>query len=94
MRRIAIRAAVIGGGVLAARALGPRLHARMLVACEGMFEQMPEDFPPKKMMAGIEEIRATTTRTLELLQERTQVESGRPQEPLWTPPEELEVVHP
>jgi hypothetical protein len=93
MRRIAIRAAVIGGVMLTARALGPRLHARMLAACEGMFEQMPKDFPPKKMMAGIEEIRATTARVLELLQERTQAESSGPQEPLWTRPGELEVVH-
>ena len=44
MRRIAIRAAVIGGVVVAARVLAPKLHARMLATCEGMFEHMPEDF--------------------------------------------------
>jgi hypothetical protein len=92
MRRIAISAAVIGGVVLAARALAPKLHARMLAACKGMFEQMPEDFPPKRMMGGIEEIRANTTRILELLEERTQAEKPKPhEEPLWTA-EEVEKV--
>ena len=70
MRQIAISAAVIGGVVVAARILAPKLHTRMLATCEGMFEQMPEDFPPKRMMGGIEEIRANTTRMLELLEER------------------------
>ncbi len=79
MRRIVVSAAVIGGVVVAVRVLAPKLHTRMLAACEGMFEQMPEDFPPKRMMGGIEEIRANTTRILELLEERTQVEETKPQ---------------
>jgi hypothetical protein len=78
MRRIAINAAVIGGLVVAARALAPKLHARMLAACQGMFEQMPEDFPPKRMLVGIEEIRANTARTLEVLEERTQAGEAEP----------------
>ena len=93
MRRLVIAAALIGGGVFAVRALAPRLHARMLAACKGMFEQMPDDFPPKRMMGGIEEIRANTTRVLELLEERTQAEDAKPQEePLWTTTEEVEMV--
>ena len=68
MRRIVIAAALVGGIVIAARQLAPRLHARMLAACKGMFEQMPDDFPPKRMLVGIEEIRANTTRTLEHLE--------------------------
>ena len=71
MRRIAISVALIGGIVIAARTLTPKLHERMMAACQGMFEQMPEDFPPKRMLGGIEEIRANTARTLELLEERT-----------------------
>jgi hypothetical protein len=67
-----ISAAVIGGVVVAARVLAPKLHARMMAACKGMFERMPEDFPPKRMMGGIEEIRANTARTLELLEQRTE----------------------
>jgi hypothetical protein len=68
MRRIAISAALIGGVVVAARVLAPKLHARMMAACEEMFEQMPEDFPPKRMMGAIEEIRENTARTLALLE--------------------------
>ena len=93
MRRIAISAAVVGGVVVAARALAPKLHARMLAACKGMFEHMPDDFPPKRVMGGIEEIRANTTRILELLEERTQAEEAKQQEePLWTTAEEVEEV--
>jgi len=57
-----------------------------------MFEHMPEDFPPKRMMGGIEEIRANTTRILELLEERTQVETKPQEEPPWTTAEEVEMV--
>ena len=78
MRRIAIGAAVIGGVVVAARVLTPKLHARMLATCKAMFGQMPEDFPPKRMMGGIEEIRANTARTLALLEERTQAGEAEP----------------
>ena len=81
MRRIAISAAVIGGVVVAARVLAPKLHARMLATCEGMFEQMPEDFPPKRMMGGIEEIRGNTTRILKLLEEGTRAQPKPQEEP-------------
>jgi hypothetical protein len=68
MGRKAIGVAFAGVGVLAARALGPRLHARLMAGCERMFEQMPDTFPPKRMMRGIEEIRANSARTLALLE--------------------------
>ncbi len=72
MRRIATAAALTGVGVLVARAVVPKLklHERGMAGCERMFQQMPEDFPPKRMMRGIEEIRANTARTLELVEER------------------------
>ena len=93
MRRIVIGAAVIGGVVVAARALAPRLHARMLATCKGMFEQMPEDFPPKRMMGGIEEIRANTTRMLELLDQRRQAATTEPLEDAFSATNgEVEVV--
>ena len=92
MRRIAISAGVIGGVVVAARVLAPKLHARMLATCEGMFEQMPEDFPPKRMMGGIEEIRANTTRILKLLEERTRTQPKPQEEPPRTTAEEVEMV--
>jgi hypothetical protein len=77
MRRIAIGAALTGVGVLVVRALAPRLHARLLAACERMFEEMPDTFPPKRMMRGIEEISANSARTLELLEERTRAGRAR-----------------
>lgn len=92
MRRIAISAAVIGGVVVAARVLAPKLHARMLATCEGMFEHMPEDFPPKRMLGGIEEIRANTTRILELLDERSRAQPESQEEAPWTTAEEVEMV--
>ena len=72
MRRRAIGVALAGVGVLAARALAPRLHARLMAGCERMFEQMPSGFPPKRMLQGIEEIRANSARTLALLEAREQ----------------------
>ena len=72
MRRIATVGVLAGVGVLVVRAVLPKLklHERAMAACEGMFEQMPEDFPPKRMMSGIEEIRENSARTLQLLEER------------------------
>lgn len=78
MRRIAIGAALTGVGVLVARTLAPKLHARLLAGCERMFERMPEEFPPKRVMRGIEEIRANTARILDLLEERKQTGRAEP----------------
>ena len=72
MRWGAIGVALTGAGVLVARALAPKLHARLVAGCERMFEQMPDTFPPKRMLRGIEEIRATSARTLALLEAREQ----------------------
>ena len=92
MRRIAIRAAVVGGVVVAARVLAPKLHARMLATCKGMFEHMPEDFPPKRMMSGIEQTHANTTRILELLDERSRTQPKPQEEPPWATTEDVEIV--
>lgn len=72
MRRRAIGVALAGVGVLAVRAFAPRLHARLMAGCERMFEQMPDEFPPKRILRGIEEIRANSARTLALLEAREQ----------------------
>jgi hypothetical protein len=68
MRRIVIVGALVGFGVLVVRLRAPKLHERVMAHCEGMFERMPDTFPPKKMMRGIEDIRVKTTRILELLE--------------------------
>jgi hypothetical protein len=69
MRRFAIGAVFTAAGVVMVRPLAAKLHARLLAACERMFDQAPEQFPPKRILRGIEEIRANTARTLELLEE-------------------------
>ena len=70
MRRIAIIGALAGVGILILRSRMPKLQERMMAHCEGMFERMPDTFPPKKIMRGIEEIRATTARIEQLLEVR------------------------
>jgi hypothetical protein len=76
MRRRVLGGVLAGVGVVVARALAPKLHARLTAGCERMFEQMPETFPPKRMLRGIEEIRASSARTLALLEVRER-EQGR-----------------
>lgn len=73
MRRIVIVGAFVGVGILIVRARVPKLHDRLVARCEAMFERMPDTFPPKTMMRGIEETRVTTGRILELLETRTKV---------------------
>ena len=68
MRRIAFGATLACVGVLVVRSLAPRVHARLSATCERMFEEMPDSFPPKRMLRGIEEISANSARTLELLE--------------------------
>jgi hypothetical protein len=68
MRRLVIVAALVGGGLLIARVT--KLHQRLMARCEAMFERMPDTFPPKRMMQGIEEIRVNTARILESVEPR------------------------
>ncbi len=69
MRRIVIGAALTGVGVLILRGLRPKLRERFREAFGRMFEQMPDDSPPKRMMQSVEQIRQKTARILELLEE-------------------------
>ena len=74
LRRTATALALAVVAVSVARRLAPKLHARLLVRCERMFDQMPDEFPPKRMLRGIEELRADSARALELLEKH---ERGR-----------------
>ena len=78
MRRILIMGALAGVGFLIVRAIAPKLRDRLMARCEAMFEQMPDDFPPKRMMRGIEETRVNTARIAELLEARND-ETDEPQ---------------
>jgi hypothetical protein len=51
---------------------GPALGRRAMTKCQEMFDRMPEEFPPKRMMRGIEGIREQNSRILrDLDEERT-----------------------
>lgn len=68
MRRMAIIGGVVGVVVLVVRSRGAKLHERVMANYEAMFDRMPDTFPPKRMMLGIDEIRDKTDRILALLQ--------------------------
>ena len=78
MRRIVIVGALVGAGILVARAFGPKLHERLMARCEGMFERMPDTFPPKRMMNGIDEVRRSTARIVDLLEAKDEPNPSSP----------------
>jgi hypothetical protein len=73
MKRILIVGAFATIAFLILRPRVSKLRERLEARCEGMVEQMPDTFPPKRAMNGTEEIRVTTGRILELLETRTKV---------------------
>ncbi len=67
---------VVGSGMvvvfrmLAQSGMGrPALAERMSAKCERMLAGMPASFPPNRMMADLETVKARTARILELLEE-------------------------
>ena len=71
MKRMLIGAASLVALLAGLRFFGPALGKRATRKCEEMFDRLPEDFPPKRMMLTIEEVRAQNTRILR------QIEEGR-----------------
>ena len=69
MKRIVIGAAVLVGSLAALRRFGPALGGRAMRKCEEIFDRMPEDFPPKRMMRTLEEIREQNSHILGQLEE-------------------------
>ena len=55
--------AMIGGGILVMKLVGPKLSERM----DRMFEEAPDDFPPKWMYLNIMAIRENTEQILDAL---------------------------
>lgn len=74
MRNVFIGAAVIAIGAYAARRMASGLGERAMRQCETMFERMPEDFPPKRMMGGIDDIREQNNRILRQLEKLEQAQ--------------------
>ncbi len=75
MKKLLVGAAVLVAAVAALRRFGPALEQRAMRKCEQMFDRMPPDFPPKRMLRGIEEIREQNTQIL--LEEQEEEEHRR-----------------
>ncbi len=71
VKKLIVGAAVIGIGVTAIRRSAPALEQKMMAKCEGMFDRMPENSPPKRMLHGIDEIRDQNERILQHLEQPT-----------------------
>jgi hypothetical protein len=78
-----VKKLIVGAGVLvlalaALRRFGPALGKRAMAKCQEMFDRMPEELPPKRMMRGIEEIREQNSRILRELEEEHTALAGAP----------------
>jgi len=69
MKKVLLGTAVFVAAVAALRRFGPAMEQRAMHKCEAMFDRMPADFPPKRMLRGIEQIREQNTQILHQLQE-------------------------
>ncbi len=61
-----------------AQTAGPAMRERCSEMCERMLANMPESFPPNRMMADLEATTAQTARILKVLEESEEVDG--PQE--------------
>ncbi len=72
MKKMLIGAAIFAAAAAVLRFFGPALGQRAMKGCEEMFSQLPEDFPPKRMMRNLEEIRQQNTQILRHLEQAGQ----------------------
>ena len=74
MRRLLIFAMLAAGMSLAMRKMaeraGPAMRERCSEMCDRMLANMPESFPPNRMMADLESLNKKTARILEVLEGR------------------------
>ncbi len=74
MRRLIIFAVLVAGVFLVMRRMaesaGPAMRERCSEMCDRMLANMPESFPPNRMMADLESLKEKTARILEMLEER------------------------
>ena len=78
MKKVMVAAGILVLAVGALRRFGPVLGERAMTKCEEMFDRMPEEFPPKRMMRGIEEIGKQNSRILRDLEEERTALAGAP----------------
>ena len=74
MRRLIIFAVLVAGVFLVMRRMaesaGPAMRERCSEMCDRMLANMPEAFPPNRMMADLDSLKEKTARILEMLEER------------------------
>ena len=75
MRRLIIGTVLAAAAVLVARKIAgeaaPTMRARCAEACDRMLANMPESFPPNRMMADLEEVKDQTARILDEIERQT-----------------------
>ena len=78
MRRLIIFTMFAAGMFLAIRRMaergGPAMAERRSEMCDRMLANMPESFPPNRMMADLETLKEQTARILEKLEEPVEVD--------------------
>ena len=77
--KLIIGAAAAVTAVAVLRRFGPAVHAWAMGKCQEMFEHMPEEFLPKRMMRGIEELREQNARILRNLDEEPAALAAAPE---------------
>jgi hypothetical protein len=70
MKKVIFAGVVLVAALVALRRFGPALGERAMKKCEEMFERLPDDSTPKRMLRGIDEIREQNTRILHDLDQR------------------------
>lgn len=74
MRRFIVFAAIAIGIGMAIRKMaegaGPAMRERCSEMCDRMLADMPESFPPNRMMADLDSLKDTTAHILEVLEGR------------------------
>jgi hypothetical protein len=75
MRRLISGTVLMAVAVLVARKIAgeaaPAMRARCAEACDRMLANMPESFPPNRMMADLDEVKDQTARILDEIERQT-----------------------
>ena len=76
MKRLIVLTVLAAGMFLAMRKLakkaGPGMRERCSEMCDRMLANMPDSFPPNRMMADLESIKEQTARILNVLEAQTE----------------------
>jgi hypothetical protein len=76
MKRLIILTVLVAGMFLAMRKLakkaGPGMRERCSEMCDRMLANMPDSFPPNRMMSDLESIKEQTARILNVLEAQTE----------------------